>query len=810
MAGLTFQSDLSDARCTQCSDRHVRVTGLRGGAMYRFSLEAGRGTFDFNRLFFTLAPVAWRPKSYEIGPVNVDFGHDGEYLPPRIDIRINGDFFYSMWFDAPGLCELLNDSTLVRDFEKIRAKNRFAQDDGFGKRPFRFRAAGGVLITGGGGVVDLVFPESGKGYPELLSLRVTHDSRYTRAQAVRLPPVRTPHPRLYLKGKYGAALYAEMLQKNPPALKRMERLLDEKLHDPSESMPNRNEDGREHWDREDRIACYSFGYALTEKTEYLAAARQGVDELLACEHWGFHFWYKPTGGPIASYSHVGCDNDMCQGVTPILAVILFYDWCHHRLTPDFRERIERKLIHHGEIIFRHSMVELAEWPGLWTSDHNIGSIFPLQLLGFLLADKYAQTRFWLKWGRVFFEDSAPRCALDMTSAPPYNAHTRLPLADYIQATRDLYGEDLAACFPPDLLVHHYLIAALPELSHVRIGLGSALHLALAAMCRNPHAQWLGNRLAGRSAAGLYKAQGFRIVREILYRDPTIPEVSPEKLPRVLHDQNYEGFWYRESWDTLVSDPQAKRVLIHIENRLPALPMDRGNPSLRYHRGNCSQGTFSLARGKTVFIPAIIGSYLNLTRNANTMTVDDQGQFGEGSWLMPRRVNDVKATFMQDVRQETRMEQGKRQTWYHLTQNLSPAYDGELELSYCRRMIIAEEFADGNQGIFKWMRLIDEVASASPHIYRFYCQTFHNVRLTTSGAGIIESPDDALEIHWTADVPLEATRGVTEVVRSYMKPAPNELTVTHLCLRNVQPVRAMRLEWTFNFNGMVEPGKVRLR
>lgn len=807
----TFESD-TGGRLSFLNPRHVRIEGLSPGPIYRISIEAGRGNFDFNRLFFTLAPTAWRPKPYEIGPVNTDFGHDNAYLPPRIDIHINGIFFYSMWFDAPALCELLNDDTLIRDFEKIRDKSRFPYDDGFGKRPFRFRAEGGVLIPEGGNTLDLIFPETDKGYPELLSLRVTRDQRYERAQAVRMDPVRSPHPRLYLKGKWGAALAAEMRAKNPVAWERLARLLDQKLHDRPEGMPNRNEDGREHWTREDRIGCYSFGYVLTENPEYLAVARQGVEELLNREHWG-RDCFMEKGVPGASYSHYGCDTDMCQGVTPILAVILFYDWCHRVLEPQFRERIERKLIHHGEILFRYSMVELAECPSHWTSDHNTGGFFPLQMLGLLLADKYEQARFWLNWCRVFFEDSAQRCALDMSGASPYNAHTRLPLAGYIQAIRDLYGEDLASCFSPDLLVHHTLIEGLPELANIKIGLGSALHLALATMNKNPYAQWLGNRLSGRSISGLYKAQGFRIVREILQRDPAIPEASPETLPRVLHNPDFAGFWYRETWDSLASNPAAKPVLIRIENRLPSLLMDRGNPSRRYHCGNCFQGTFSIARGKTVFVPAIIDSYVNLTRNANALTVDDRGQFGEGAWLMPRRVNDAKATSLEDVRQETRKENGKTLIEYHLTQNLAPAYDADLKLTYLRRMIIAEESLPGNRGCFRWMRLIDEVTSAQPRRYRFFCQTFLPVVSIAPEAYRLEGPDAALEVRWTANVPLEVKHGIAEIARTYMQPAPDELAVTYLYAGNAQPARSMRLEWTFQYidsvtgNPVTESGKI---
>ena len=61
-----FESSL-DIRFTQVDERHLRLEGVPGGRMIYLTLEAGRGTFDFHRLFFTLTPNAWRPKTHEIG-----------------------------------------------------------------------------------------------------------------------------------------------------------------------------------------------------------------------------------------------------------------------------------------------------------------------------------------------------------------------------------------------------------------------------------------------------------------------------------------------------------------------------------------------------------------------------------------------------------------------------------------------------------------------------------------------------------------------------------------------------------------------
>ncbi len=105
---MRFESKL-DLTFKQVSEKHVTVSGLKGGNAYHFSIEAGLGEFDIKRLFFILPANEYRKKNYTLGPANIDFAGDNKYLPPRMNCFINGVFSYAIWFDAPSLVELLND-----------------------------------------------------------------------------------------------------------------------------------------------------------------------------------------------------------------------------------------------------------------------------------------------------------------------------------------------------------------------------------------------------------------------------------------------------------------------------------------------------------------------------------------------------------------------------------------------------------------------------------------------------------------------------------------------------------------------------
>lgn len=791
---------LPDISCEEKGAGRIALRGLKGGHAYHIGMYAGLGSFDIGRLFFTLPPTTFRKKSYVIGPIDTQFADDNRWLPPRVDCHVNGEFFFSFWFRVPTLAELLNDPRTRAALPPLPGLAKVNADDGKGERRFRFFGEGSVIVPRDGMTVELSFTGEG-GLPELEEVSVWPDSRYERALRLDIALVRSPFPRLFLQGRNGEAGRKFFAERSPDLFATFTRLLEEKLVHPSEPLCLRNTDGLEHWDDLDRATCYAFGYALLGKEAYYEEALKVIEASLALPHWGMKCAEEDAVSQSGAHSNLHWDNDMCQGVTRILAVILFNDWCYDRLTPDLRQRIERKLLHHGELLFRFSLAGLGCWPSEPWSDHNTGTMYALQLLGFLFGDRDERAALWHRWGRVYFEDWRTN---ELFNSKNYCSPQRFnPIVGYIHHTRALLNEDLAKPSDmPSLLVIKRLIACRsgrPDwVAHELYGCDAQLHFAIAALYRDAHAQWLADNLCRRPIKGWIKTQGFRKVLELIYRDPALAPLPPVALPRHFHDAHSETFWYRESWDSLVAEGAGEEVLAVLENSRESVGVDLQNPHTpRYDWGPAPfRGHFSLIRGCTEYLSKPLSGYVNYTRNANCLLVDGRGQISEGAWH-PATITAAKLTRMETPSVTLEHTPAGKRRVYAVRLDLSPAYATELNVRWVRTFSIWEAPLAGNRGRFERLEIVDEVTTDRPRDIVFYCHS-QAVIETLGQTAIFKGENADLELELKADnTPLSLKVACSEYVTTYIAPLGEE--PRHLAIRPQKLVEKLRLEWVFTFS-----------
>jgi hypothetical protein len=763
-------------------------------------MRAGLGSFDIGRLFFTLPPKPpFRPKSYVIGPIDTQFAADNRWLPPRADCFVDGDFFFSFWFRAPSLAELLNDPRTRAALPPVDGLEDVNSDDGFGQRPLSFFGEGSVVVPRDGAAVEIALTDEG-GMPSLEEISVWPDSRYDRAIRMDIPVPRGPFPRLFLKGENSGERRKPFEEQNPALLAEFLRLLEEKLHHPPEGRPTRNTDGLEHWDEQDRTICYAFGFALLGRQDYYGEALRGVEASLALTHWGMKAAEEDKGGGAGAHSNLHWDNDMCQGATRVLAMIFFYDWCHDAIPGELMERIERKLLHHGGLIFRFSLAGLGNWASFPWSDHNTGTMHALQLIGFILGDKAPEAAFWHRWGRVFFEDWRSSGLYDSNTY--YSPQRFNPIAAYIRHTKSLLEEDLAKTSDgvPDF-IHKRLISCLsgrPDWTlHELYGCDAQSVFGAASLYRDGHAQWLAESLSRMPILGWCKAQGMRKVLELVHRDISVIPKPPSDLPRHFHDICSDSFWYRESWDSLTRRNPGNETLAVFENYQPFRGVDLGNPRTpRYDWGPLPfRGSFSLIRGRTTYVSKPLAGYVNSTRNANCMTADGRGQIGEGAWF-PAPVSPSKLTKMEAPRVFIESSPAGERRAYSVRLDLSPAYDSAQKLSWVRTFSVWEEPLPGNSGRFDRLEILDEVTSDQPRRLLFYCHTQTPVEIS-GAAAVFKGGDGDLTLRLETDgAPPELAIAPTEYVTSYVPPVGEE--PRHLSVRPSGAVKKLRLRWIFSF------------
>ncbi len=696
----------------------VLITGLKGGRGYRLSIEAGLGDFNLERLFFDLQPGDNRDKAFRMGPINTTFGPGtlGEYLPPRMDCFINDEFYYSIWFDCPTLAELLNCPEILEKYPFLNEYN-VNSDDGFGPREFVFTSEGAVEIPEGCNSLRLRFPKD-FGMPELRSVKIEMEKRLQRAAEYDLSPVEVPHPRLFACGDPDG-FRGKLMVRSPEMLNGFMKLLDEKLADPPDEVPLQNPDGREYWDIFDRIACYSFGFMVFGKEDYFKVAEKHAQWLFSRPHWGKHMELDECGNP---WTHYWCDVDMCQGITPFLAGIFFYDWCRNRIDTPLLEKIEKKLLHHAKIMYRHYLAELAEWACQFNTDHFTGNVYPLQLCGFLFADKYPEAKRYLDIGRICFEDSAARC-FDAHRRPE-TYHTQLPLLGYAYLYKDFYGENLMRGIDVSTQVHTRLISSLGGgLNNTFSGFSeceACLYFGIANLTGSEHAQWIAGELAGQSPKGGVKVNGFRKVMELIFHDPEIGRISPADLPRILFDSQKAAFFYREKWDDLISKNADGVCGINLLFQKTLLDRDLNAPDIRKRSywGSPYAGNFSLFCGRKFLISPVVPTCEFSTAKANCMTVDGKGQVGEGPSFIFPAVSPGKMPKAWEEETEYLEEANQRVRKFRITADLGGIYDRSLVDEYLRSYVIEEILLDDNSGILTKFTVVDEIKSSGPHRFAF--------------------------------------------------------------------------------------------
>ena len=303
------------------------------------------------------------------------------------------------------------------------------------------------------------------------------------------------------------------------------------------------------------IPFMALAYALTEEEKYLKAAVR----------WAMASCNYPTWG---LYEFAGID--LATG-HQLFGLGIIYDWCYDGLDVDTRRIIRETIVRRGSYMFGEAsggrMVKDVEvyrrhpwtqWDEAYLQNHLWDNSCGLSVAGLAVFDEYEDSTRWLaftleKYKRtleVLGDDGASHEGVSYWCYGIEYMLKFLHIArDYLDA--DLYDHDwlrntatfcLFTGIPRNSWTQSNMIVNYGD-SPRSTGYGPDYQLrALAAEYGDGHAQWLAGQFDRRNVAHTVSRW-----LNLIWYDPTVPEIPPDDLPTLHHFEDIGIVTARSDW-----------------------------------------------------------------------------------------------------------------------------------------------------------------------------------------------------------------------------------------------------------------------
>ncbi len=552
--------------------------------LYRVDLRTKDGTFDVDSLYIRCTFRPFRegntpddPDAPLTGPW--DYINDG-FVVPVADVYLDGDYLHQTWIDLPGIASL----------ERGGVETSFA---------FWTREAGEHEVR-------VKFDaEDGRLRAEDFEPAVLRQDERKPIQRVGLrEKLKGRHPRLFFAEdnlprlrREKDSTHKKIWQGIQNQIERVEEKLDESPHFSS----------AEPLDRRAFLArAYAFLNAVEPRKE--RADRALASALAICE--------AETWGPTMTKGHMNCDNDMHAGQF-LYVLCCVYDWLYGHVDPDKLDILRDKIVHHARLLYEFAVFQRDYWPTGYIQNHCTASLHGLGAAGLLFLGEEPDAQAWADWTRRSFDGTLELFSLDGAGLSLEYTFGLCFTLRYTELLLYATNENLYAqgCFHRVFEHYQYLVS--------------------------PHAYSNHVILANRTGNPRQQAMVERYIEKVDHHSPgtflsyrPFPGRDPYDLPLCKHFDDCGWVVMQDRWD------RKKRVkmLFHCG---PIFGHSVFEKARRYNFAHGLPGMAGILveyKGLRL-ICGSQGSYRKETRQLNCVTVDGQGQWGDGFVWMPKLAPD---------------------------------------------------------------------------------------------------------------------------------------------------------------------------
>jgi hypothetical protein len=559
------------------ADRLVIDAELQPG-FYRCDLRTRDGGFDVDSLYlrcrfrsFQEGNIPDDPGSQLSGPW--DYINDG-FVVPRAEVRLNGKFVDYVWFDVPGI-------------EALACR--------------RAEASFGIRIRGTGRHrIELITTTDPRLRPEAFDAPVLRPDERAPLRSVRLrPDLKGVHPRLLFYESDLPDLCRWKTTTHRPLYEGILRSVAE-MEAEIEAAPqySKNES------IERRIALAEACAFLGRLERDATWVRKAVEQALcACEadHWG-----------SAKPGHMGCDNDMLAGFC-LSSLSCVYDWLYGVADASALAALRKKILHHARLLYDFAVFQRGYWPTGYFQNHATACLSGLGAAGLAFLDEEPEAQDWIDWTRRSLDGTLELYSADGTGIPldvSWGTTFTLRFAEMLlSATNESVYDSPGFASLYDF--HRYFDAGNNQLTS----------MVLARRLRDTRWQALADKYVNTP-------QPQAPFTYLTYRAGSSAVSDDAPLCRHFADGGYVVM--QSSWDPA----NCVKAVLHCG---PPMGHSVFEKATRYNFAHAvpDMGGFRLSlRGKDLLTSAG-ASYRKQTEQFNTVTVDGQGQWGDGYVWMPK-------------------------------------------------------------------------------------------------------------------------------------------------------------------------------
>ena len=428
------------------------------------------------------------------------------------------------------------------------------------------------------------------------------------------------HPRLYLDEERIERLRGAIQTTHAPLWSQIRQSADMAAEvNPPLYISDGGDDGQL-WQRPvgNTLPYLALAYRLTGQRRYLEAAQRWA--LASCRY--------PTWGSGASNG-----TDLAAG-HQLYGLALVYDWCYHDLEDSTRDLIARTLVSRGSAMFREVATGRAWWHRLSLQNRMWVNTCGLAVAGLALFDEVDEALLWIGLALQKFETTMNALGPDGASHEGigYWEYGTEHMLKFMTLAKDLLGVDFydhpwwrntgdyclylslpQAAWTPDNCVVD--LADSPP--HHWYGPDHILR-HLAATYRNPHSQWLADRIDTANVEAS-NAQWLNLI----WYDPLLRSSSPQRLPTLHQFEDLGIVSARSDWSGRENLVVFKCGPFIGHKAIKEFSFDPGAGHAHPDAGHF------VVFGSGQWLIRDDGYRTKWTHQHNTLLVDGKGQFGEG-------------------------------------------------------------------------------------------------------------------------------------------------------------------------------------
>lgn len=429
---------------------------------------------------------------------------------------------------------------------------------------------------------------------------------------------------------------------------------------------------------------YAFIGRLEDNRQWLDRALELALEACEVQHWGY----------AVADGHMGRDNDMRAGES-VFELACAYDWLHGLVDADGLATVRAKLCRHARMLYEFAVFQRNYWPTGYMQNHCTGSLCGLATAGLVFLGEEEEAAAWADLARRSFEGTLDLMSQDGSGI---GLEISFGMRFFLQ-----YAEVLLAATGEDLYSHPGL-AALPDYYTYASAGTFANRAILAYRTGNKHHQaQVGPRLV-ESGSGMIEC--FIACR---------PEAMapPASMPPCRHFEDGGVAALQSGWD----GADRTRLIFRCG---PPMAHSVVAKATRYNFAHAmpDAGSFQLHHRGQLLLANAGASYCKRTNQHNTVTIDGEGQWGDGYVWMPKIEPDQAGRIVEF-----------RDTATHtvVIADATQAYPPSLGLGCFRRSIgyfkpdvfvVYDRLESGTAKAYQWWwHTKGEIEAVEPGLYR---------------------------------------------------------------------------------------------